>query len=298
MKYIFFGTPKESVIALDLLKAHNLIPSLVVTSPDRPSGRGLKITESAVAIWANENKIETLKPENLNEPSFIENLKMINPDFAIVFAYGKIIPKEILVLPHKGVLNIHPSLLPKYRGPAPVEGALLNNEEHTGVTVMLMDEKMDHGPILAQEKTRIDEEILAPELLKNLIKIGTEKLIEILPKFLHGEISPLPQIHSEATFTKKIIKPDGEINLNDNAQIIFNKYRAYSGGPGIYFFDEITNAKTDLHNKIEINNRTTENHLHRVVIKKARLENGKFIIERVLPEGRKEIDYSDYMKNK
>ncbi len=292
MKFIFFGTPKEAVLVLNRLKARDFLPALVVTAPDRPAGRGLNMEESPVALWAKEHNIPVYKPESLKNEETITIIKNAEFDLGIVFAYGKIIPQSILDIPKKGTLNIHPSLLPLYRGPAPVEGAILAGENETGVSIMVLDSQMDHGPILAQEKITIsnqapngsqkdsNSEETVPVILKKLVTIGAEKLAAILPDFLSGKLKAQEQDHDKATYTKKITKSDGEIRLTDDPVELYKKYRAYYGWPGLFFFEQVTDKKT------------------RVIIKKARFENGQFIIERVLPEGKKEINYNDYSRSK
>ncbi|MBP9852014.1 MAG: methionyl-tRNA formyltransferase [Candidatus Pacebacteria bacterium] len=290
MTFIFFGTPKESAMVLDILKSHDFLPAMVVTAPDRPAGRGLKMTESPVAAWAAQNSINTFKPESLKNSEAVETIaKAIaesGAELAIVFAYGKIIPQSILSLFPKGTLNIHPSLLPLHRGPAPVEGAILSGDVETGVSIMVLDSDMDHGPIIAQEKITLESDSTTPELLEKLVRIGAEKIASLLPDYAAGIIEATEQDHSKATFTKKISKADGEIaeaDLSDTSKAaeLYTKYRAYAGWPSLYFFSQSPDG--------------TKN---RIAIKKARLENNAFIIERVTPEGKKEMDYADYLKTK
>ncbi|HRH31290.1 MAG TPA: methionyl-tRNA formyltransferase, partial [Candidatus Paceibacterota bacterium] len=216
MTFIFFGTPKESAMVLDILKSHDFLPAMVVTAPDRPAGRGLKMTESPVAAWAAaQNSISIYKPESLKNDEAVatisQEIEESGAEFAIVFAYGKIIPQSILSLFPKGTLNIHPSLLPLHRGPAPVEGAILSGDAETGVSIMVLDRDMDHGPIVAQETIAVKSEATAPELLEKLVRIGAEKLAALLPDYAAGKIEATEQDHSKATFTKKISKADGEI---------------------------------------------------------------------------------------
>ncbi len=279
MKYIFFGTPSEATIVLDALSSAGHLPSLVITAPDRPAGRGLMIKESSTAIWAKSKNIEVYKPESLKNNGVKSYIEKFSPEIAIVFAYGKIIPQSILDFPTFGTLNIHPSLLPFYRGPSPVESAILAGDKETGVSIMRLDSEMDHGPILIQSKfpaTDDSGQIISSDLLlKKLIEIGSERLVEILPDYLAGKIESIPQDHSIATYTKKISKADGEINPSDDPAELYRKYCAFSNWPGIFYFEE-NNGK-----KIRIN------------IKKARLENNKFIIERIVPEGKNEVDYKN-----
>lgn len=150
IKYAYFGTDGFAVAILDELKKADLLPELIVTNPDKPKGRKLVMTPPEVKVWADENGIKTLQPEKLDE-DFINSLKKDEWDLFVVASYGKIIPEEIINLPKHKTLNVHPSLLPLYRGPSPIESAILDDSKETGVTIMRMDKKMDHGPILNQE---------------------------------------------------------------------------------------------------------------------------------------------------
>ena len=280
MKYVFFGTPNEATIVLDTLVAHNLTPSLIVTAPDRPAGRGLKIEQSPVATWAGRQTTHTtvVKPESLKGNGDIANMIAgSKAELGIVFAYGAIIPQSIISLFPKGVLNIHPSLLPKYRGPAPVEGAILGGETETGVSVMLIDALMDHGPILAQEKVSIGTDETAPELLNRLVTRGASILTELILRHENDGISffdsAKEQNHLLATFTQKITKADGQISEADieaHPGEVYKKYRAYAAWPRLFYFSQ----------EGERNVRTT--------ITKMRMENGKCVVERIIPEGKKE----------
>ena len=279
LKFVFWGTPDVASKTLDILKESGYLPSLIITAPDKPQGRKMIMTPPPVKIWAIENNIPYLQPENLapfpetHKPGFWEEF-----DLSIVVAYGKIIPENIINLPKFGSINIHYSLLPKYRGASPVESAILNGDIETGVTIQKMEYKMDSGPILATEKVKIGETEKAPELRERLIKIGGELLVKILktPSLrLGSEHSPFAggekQDESKATFCKKIKKEDGLIDLNDDATKNYNKFRAYAHWPRTFFFK---NGK-------------------RIIITEATLENGNFIIKKVIPEGGKEIKYKD-----
>jgi methionyl-tRNA formyltransferase len=284
LNFIFWGTPDVASETLEILKNSLLIPSLIVTAPDRPKGRKMLITPPPVKIWAIENNIPYIQPEKLTESLSIfgsrgpdsegegrreEKLEEIKYDLSVVVAYGKIMPEEILKMTKHGSINIHYSLLPKYRGASPVESAILNGDTETGITIQQMEFKMDSGPIITTEKISILPDETSSELRKRLIKIGGELLVKILPDYLAGKIKTITQDESKATFCKKIKKEDGLIDLNDDPIKNYNKFRAYATWPRTFFF------KDD----------------KRMIITKARLENDKFIIEKVIPEGGKEIDY-------
>ena len=272
INFVFWGTPNVASETLEILKQNNYLPELIITSPDAKRGRGLHMEASPVAIFAEKNNIPCLKPEKMGELEKIFGEQNI-PDLFIVVAYGKILPEEIINTPKLGSINIHYSLLPKYRGASPVESAILNGDTETGVTIQKMTFEMDSGSIIAQEKVAILPDEIAPELRKRLIKIGTELLIKILPEFVAGKIKPTPQDGSLASVCKKIKKEDGLINLGaELPSEIYRKYCAYWGWPSIYF---LKNGK-------------------RIKITDAKLENGQFIIKKVIPEGKKEMDWKNH----
>jgi methionyl-tRNA formyltransferase len=262
LNFVFFGTPDVASRTLEILKENSYIPSLIVTAPDKPQGRKMLITPPPAKVWAMENNVPFVQPENIKEIS-------IESDLFIVVAYGKILPEELINSPKLGSINIHYSLLPRYRGASPVESAILNGDEETGISIQKMQFKMDSGPIIAQEKVTILPDEKAGELRERLIKIGGELLVKTLPDFVDGKISEIPQDENEAKFCKKIKKEDGLIDLNDEGVRNYNKFRAYATWPRTFFFKE---GK-------------------RIIITDAKLENGEFKILKIIPEGGKEINY-------
>lgn len=274
MKFAFFGTDAFAVKVLATLKETSLVPSLIITNPDKPVGRKQIITPPPAKVWALENNIPIIQPASLKE--IPEELKA-GFDVFITASYGKIIPQNILDLPPHNCLNIHPSLLPKYRGPAPLEYTILNDDSETGVTIMQMDSKMDEGPILATAKVTLDGTETYFDLREQLAELGAKTLTGILPDYLAGNLKPIEQNHTEATYTKLITKEDGEINPATDPLTAWHKYRAFIEWPGVYFFDT---PKPGEGGKGK-----------RIIVKKARFENGKLIIERVVPEGKTEIDW-------
>ncbi len=279
LNFVFFGTPEVASETLEILKQAGFLASLIVTSQDKPKGRKMLVTPPAVKVWAMENKTPYIQPEKLGTELFKNN-----PDLFIVVAYGKIIPEEILNMPKLGSINIHYSLLPKYRGASPVESAILNGDMETGVSIQQMEYKMDTGPIVLQKKTNILPDEKAPDLRKRLIKIGGELLVKILKTPSADGHSPFAggeeQDESQATFCKKIKKEDGLLDLNDNPIKNYNKFRAYAFWPRTFFFARRSLGEGGFSNK-------------RITITKARLENGQFIIEKIIPENGKEVDYRD-----
>jgi len=278
IKFAFFGTPFFAEVILDKLEHAGFLPSVIITTPDKPKDRGLALAIPETKKWARERNILVFQPVKLDS-EFISKLKEEKYDLFIVASYGKIIPKEIIDMPKYGTLNVHPSLLPKLRGASPIEGAILSGEK-TGVTIMLIDEEMDHGPIIAQKELDIsNSEILSRnELEEKLAKMGGEILADTIPKWIAKELNAKEQEHKKATYTKKIKKEDGLIDLNESAEKNLRKIRAYDGWPGAYFF-------------INHNTRSV-----RVLIKNAEIKEGKLDILRVVPEGKKEMSWDDFAR--
>ncbi len=273
MKYAFFGTPAVAKIALETLIGKRLVPQLVVTAPDAPSGRGLRLTPSPVKTFALEQQIAVATPEKITK-EFIAELSAQGPwDFFVVVAYGKILPESLLAISAHGVLNIHPSLLPKYRGPAPLESVLLSDDTETGVTIMLLDTEVDHGPVLVQEQWPLPETETFETLAEKSFIRGGELIAELAPKLLDKTVTPAEQDHAQATFTKKFIKEDGLVRLEETPWELWKKYRALHRRPGLYFFHE------------------KEGKSMRIKIKSARWEGGRFIIETVIPENGRPIPF-------
>ncbi len=265
-KFVFLGTGDFAVKILDILCQNNFIPELIVTTPDKPKDRKMLLTPPPVKIWAEKNNIKTIADYSL---------LTIDYSLFIIADYGKIIPKEILDIPKHGTLNIHPSLLPKFRGPSPIQSFILSKKEETGVTIILLNEEMDHGPIIASEKLKVkNEKLYYKELEEKLAELGGELLIGILPDWLAGKIKPQEQNHKEATYTKKIRKNDGLINLDEPAESIERKIRALTPWPGVYTF---------------INEK-------RLLILEAEIKDNKLKIIKIKPEGKNEMDFQDFLR--
>lgn len=272
-RFIFFGTPEFSVTIAETLRKNGYVPDVVVSAPDRKVGRKQLLTAPPLAQWAKEHQIPLLQPEH---PSDItEILQQKTYDFFVVAAYGYILRKEILDIPIRGTLNVHTSLLPRWRGACPIESVILARDLRTGSTIMLMDEKLDHGPILAQESFSLDQNTNRENLFEILAVHGAELLVTTLPQWINGEISGHEQNHSEATFCKKIEKQDGDIT-NDDDYTRYRKFLGYYGWPGVFFIDQ---------------------HHKRVKITDAQYLDGVFVIQKVIPEGKNEMDYEQYLKS-
>jgi len=236
-KYIFWGTPDFAAIILEKLVKAGFLPEAVVCNPDRPVGRKKIITPPLVKQLALNNKkwqTEILQPEEFTE-DFKLQLSGLKPDFFVIAAYGKIIPKEILEIPRLGAVVVHPSLLPKYRGASPIQSVILNGEKETGTTLFLADEKVDHGKILAASALLLEANDNYGSLLKKLAELSGNLLVEKLPKFVKGEITPLVQDEAQATYTKKFITEDSYVNLEkDEPVVIERKARALNPEPGVW----------------------------------------------------------------
>lgn len=232
---VFMGTPSLAVPLLEgLIDSYEVVG--VVTQPDRRAGRGRKMVAPPVKELALAHHLYVLQPKSLRKPDVINELKGLKPEAIVVAAYGQILPPEVLAIPPWGCLNVHPSLLPKYRGAAPIAGAILAGEEETGVTIMLMDEGMDTGPILAQRRLMIEPEDTTESLSEKLARLGADLLLETLPLWLRGEIAPQPQDDSQATYTKPIAKEDGLIDWLLPAVEIWRRCRAYYPWPSAYTY--------------------------------------------------------------
>lgn len=234
---VFMGTPLFAIPSLKALINSELFNvSTVITQPDRPVGRNRVLQASPIKQLAIEQKIPVLTPDKVKHNSeLLEQLKQISPDVIVVAAYGKILPLEILDLPKLGIVNLHASLLPKLRGASPIAGSILAGDNFTGITLMKMAEAMDTGPIIAtSQKVAIDPLDTTGSLSTKLAEIGANLLIESLPKYLAGTITPQPQDETQATYTKIIHKIDGLINWQTSAEEIVRKIRAYSPWPGSF----------------------------------------------------------------
>lgn len=277
--FAFLGTPRFAVHVLDALEAHGLLPALVITAPDKPAGRGLELKPAPAKEWALERGIDVLTPATLKDEQLVAELQNTEWDVFAVAAYAKLIPKNILDIPRRGALNVHPSLLPKFRGPSPALSAILADERVTGVTIMQMSEKMDAGPIVAQARVELlpaqegEEDPWPPKgsLFEDFLATeGGNLLAETMPLWIQGEITPEPQDETKATFTKKFTGEDSLIDINGEAREQLLKIRAFDKNPRAHFF-------------------TTEG--KRVIITEAEVVDGQLIIQKIIPEGKKETLY-------
>jgi len=276
--FVFFGTPYVARDTLDILDARGYRPTLVITAPDAPRGRGLTLTPSEVKGWAEAHDVPVLTPSAIDADA-IEAIRAYGCAYAIVVAYGKILPQALLDVFPLGVLNIHYSLLPKYRGASPVEAALLNGDHETGVSIQRMIYELDAGDILAQESTMIGPSETTVDLRKRLIEIGGNALVSALPHFISGTITPTPQDPAQATRCRKIKKEDGFITLGRDDESNWRKFRAYAQWPRTSFEAERNGSR------------------FRVTIVSAHFADRRFIPDTIKPAGKNEMKYEEFSRS-
>jgi len=230
------GTPDFAVPVLNILHQNNYDVLLVVTQPDKPKGRGRKLLPPPVKETAVRLEYEVIQPESVRTPEFKEQIEILKPDLLVVVAFGHILPKYILDIPTIGAINIHASLLPKYRGPAPIQRAIIAGEKETGITTMFMDKGLDTGDILLSEKIEIASDDTSATLHDRLSVVGAELLIKTLKRFEAQDIKPIPQDHSQATYAPILSKKDGLIAWNQPAQAIESFIRGVTPWPGAFTF--------------------------------------------------------------
>ncbi|HBX69729.1 MAG TPA: methionyl-tRNA formyltransferase [Chloroflexi bacterium] len=234
-KIVFMGSPDFSVPTL-LSLAENFEIVGVITQPERPAGRGRKLTPPPVKILADELGIPTLQPQRLHkDPGAMAQLRAWNPDLIVVAAFGQILKPEVLDLPPHGCLNVHASLLPRWRGAAPINAAILHGDMETGITLMKMDVGLDTGPMIVSRTIPILPEDTAGSLFEKLAALGGELLAETLPVYLRGELVPQPQDDTLATYAPMLQKTDGELDFNQPAEQLARQVRAFNPWPGTYF---------------------------------------------------------------
>lgn len=278
MNIAFFGTPDFTVDFLETLSKQGFAPKLVITNPDRPVGRGMVLTSPAPKTWAIEQNIAYIQPEKITD-EVLHELSQTPWDLFVVVAYGKILPQALIDMPKFGTINVHYSLLPKYRGATPVESAILHGDSVTGVSIQQMRFKLDSGPIISERACQIDPNDTTLSLREKLNDIALVELPLTIEKIFEGTITPTQQDESLATHCGKISKADGEIRLNDDAILSDRKYRAHVGNVGTYFYTE-KNGKNI-----------------RVKVTAAHLDGTTFVIDEVIPENGKRQSYQQFLNN-
>ncbi|MBI5621661.1 methionyl-tRNA formyltransferase [Candidatus Falkowbacteria bacterium] len=271
-KVLFMGTPLFAAPSLDKLITEGYSIVGVVTQPDKPTGRDKTLTPPPIKQLAGKHRLPVFQFTKLNTEA-IQTIVELKPDVIVLVAFGQLLPPALLDIPKFGVINLHPSLLPAYRGPAPIQTAILNGEKRTGLSLMLLDAEMDHGPILAQKTFDILEDDTTESLTNSLACEGAEFLAAVLPQYLRGETKPQTQDHSVATYTRRLTRQDAQINWQDPAEKIYNQVRAYYPWPGAWVYSA---------GKV-------------VKILKTHLDAGELIIDTVQPEGKQPMSYNDYL---
>ena len=237
LRIIFMGTPPLAATVLEaLLREESFNVIAVVTQPDQPKGRDLKLQPSAVKELALKSNLPVLQPERAREPQFIKQIRGLQPGLIVVVAYGQILPQALLDVPKFGCLNVHTSLLPKYRGAAPIQWAILNGDSETGVTIMKMDAGLDTGAIVSEERTAITDDDTAATLHDRLAQLGGALLVQTIPDYVSGKILPRPQPAEGASYARKIKKEDGELDWSQPARVLWNRVRGLTPWPGTYTF--------------------------------------------------------------
>jgi len=256
-RIIFAGTPDFAVPSLSTLHESDHEIIMVITQPDRPKGRGKKLKASPVKEKALALGLNIMQPTSINSPESIAQVQQLEPDILVVVAYGQLLKKPLLESPLQGVLNVHPSILPKYRGPAPIQWAILDGCHQTGISIIQLDEGLDTGDVLQLEKVSIHPKETAGMLHDRLARMGGDLLVDTINKMIRKDITPIPQDHSQATYARMLTKKDGLIQWDQSAQEIINFIRGMNPWPGAYTF--IKNKRLKIFQAERVDN-ITEKH--------------------------------------
>ena len=234
-KIVFMGTPEFSVPTLETLVNSNHKVLAVYSQPASKANRGQKLIPSRVGVFAKENSLNLRTPDSLDNNQEYNYLKKLEPDIVVVIAYGKIIPKKFLNLSKYGFVNVHASLLPKWRGAAPIQRSIMNLDNQTGISIMKIVEELDAGPVMHQDKIQINENVDALTLSKVLSKLGAKSIINAIDEIVEGKARFQEQNHTKATYAKKILKTEGRINWNQSAKKVLAKINGLNPNPGAWF---------------------------------------------------------------
>lgn len=233
LRTIFMGTPDFAVPTLEALLKHHTVVG-VATQPDRPAGRRGELKAPPVKVLAVQAGIPVIQPEKLRQPGVFDQLEAWQADLIVVAAFGQILPERVLNLPRYGCLNVHASLLPRWRGAAPIQAALRAGDAETGITIMRMDAGLDTGPMLRKRAIAISDQDTSASLHDTLAMLGADLLIETIPGYISGEIKPITQDETEVTYAPQIRKEDGRIDWNEPAEAIERSIRAFTPWPGVF----------------------------------------------------------------
>lgn len=292
LRAIYFWTPGLSAEILKYLLGQDQVDIVwVVTNPDKIGGRGHQVMSSSVAQLAREKNLNLLQPEKIREETFLETIRALQPDICLVVAYGKILPQVLLDIPPMGFLNVHTSLLPKYRWAAPIQHALLAGEKKTGLTVQQMALGMDEGDILVQESWDITPEDTTGSLFARTGERGGPLLVEAMKWLIDNTITPIPQNHDEATYTKMIEKKDGELNPEWTLDEAYHAWQAYTPWPGLFIL--YGDTKLSL---LKIKKMTNDRLFIRDKLPAIALQDGYIILEEVHPAGKKPMTGEEFVR--
>lgn len=300
IKVVFMGTPSFSVPVLEgLLELEGFEVVGVVTQPDKPAGRGNEIVQSPVKKIAISKNIPALQPVKMT-PEAVAEIEKLHPDVIVVAAYGRIIPKSLLDLPRYKCINVHGSLLPKYRGASPIQWAILEGEKETGVSIMIMDEKMDTGPVLEMAKIDIAENETTESLFNKMAALSKEVIKDVLPRWIKGELKPKAQDGKKATYTKILSKDDGHIFWNKTAVEIERQIRAFDPWPGCFaLYGEDLDRLKVLEARVQ-NGMQDDKKFGKIILTDKKelgvvTSDGLLILEVVQPEGKKKMTGQDFL---
>ena len=299
LRIVFFGTAELACASLQALaRTPEFEVVTVVTQPDKPRGRDMRLQPSAVKASAMQLNIPVLQPKRARDEAFIAQIRELTPDINVVVAYGQILPQALLDVPKHGSLNVHTSLLPKHRGAAPIQWAILSGDSETGVTIMKMDAGLDTGPILTERRTTINDTDNSQTLHDRLAQIGAELLIETIPQWVNGRITPCSQPEG-ATYARKIEKSDGLINWEEPAFEVSRKVRAFTPWPGAFTFFEAGGKRRMIkildgvpHDRSGPAGAIITASREGILVGTAK---GSFLITSLQPEGRKRMPAQDFL---
>lgn len=288
------GSPDFALPTLQALHEQYEVAG-VVTQPDRPAGRGQKLQPSAVKELALSLNIPIFQPSSLRTPEAYAQIAAWQPDFIVVAAFGEIVPKNLLKLPPLGCINVHASLLPRWRGAAPIQASIAAGDVKTGVTIMLMDVGLDTGPILGQREVPLRPGTNAGELSDQLAFLGATSLMELLPSYLNGKISPLPQPEAGATYASKLTKEDGLLDLSRPAEVLTRRVDAYYPWPGSFVLlpkGKLKVLKAHVHSSYDV---SLQGHYVVNGLPALGTADSLLVLDRVQPEGKKPMDGQSFL---
>jgi len=299
MKIIFMGTPEFALPSLEILLTNNVTVSAVVTAPDKPRGRGQQVSFTPIKVFAQTHAIPVLQPETLRDTQFISTLADFNPDLFIIVAF-RILPKEVYSIPTKGSFNLHASLLPKYRGAAPINWAIINGEKESGVTTFFLQDKVDTGNIILQKRIPITDEMNAGELHDALSEIGSNAVLETVRLIELGKANPQQQDNTFASPAPKIFKETCRIDWNKDADVIHNFVRGLSPYPAAWTVHNDKQIKIFRSKKSEFTNQNSEINAGRILVVENKIivhtSNGSIEVLELQQEGKKRMSAEEFLR--